>query len=112
MQGQDLLKRCPQPVKDILEKYFESLDGFYAYVYQLSAEQYLIFKKTQKFDTSHLDRLKYFLQDVGVEEMIADELISEINSDYDEHLVVDYAQKLLGPDWKAKLDAFDKMMNK
>ena len=45
-------------------------------------------------------------------EKIADELISEINLDYDEHLAVDYAQKLLGPNWKAKFEAFDKMMNK
>ena len=112
MQGKELLDRCPQPIKDILVKHFGSLDGFYAYVYQLSAEQHILFKKIKKFDTSRIDRLKCFLQNAGIDEMIADELISEINLDYDEHLAVDYAQKLLGPDWKVKLEAFDEMMNK
>lgn len=111
MKGKELLDKCPQEVKDILGKHFGSTDDFYAYVYQLSTDQYVCFKKTQRFDTSHLDRLKYFLVSEGIKEMTADNLVSEINSDYDEQLVSDYAHRLLGPDWKAKMEAFDKMVN-
>lgn len=111
MKGKELLDKCPQEVKDILGKYFGSTDDFYAYVYQLSTDQYVCFKETHIFDNSHLGRLKYYLESVGIESMTADELISEINSDYDEQLVSDYAHRLLGPDWKVKLEAFDKMVN-
>lgn len=110
MQGKDTLNECPQNVKDILVQKFGSLDEFYAYVYQIGENQRIGFKRTNQIDQSEEYNLKDFLEKVGIDSLFADDLVSDIISDYDQLLVENYAQTMLGPDWKKKFDAFEAMI--
>ncbi len=111
MQGKDTLNKCPQNVKDILVQNFGSLDGFYAYVYQIGVKQYIGFKRTKQIDPSEENKLKDFLEKVGIDSFLADDLVGEIIGDHNQLLVENYAQTLLGPDWEKKIDAFEAMIN-
>lgn len=110
MQGKDILNKCPQNVKDIIVKYFGSLDEFYAYVYQIGVNQHLGFKRTKQIDPSEENNLKEFLEKVGIDSFLADDLVREIICDHDELLAENYVQTLLGPDWKKKIDVFEAMI--
>lgn len=111
MQGKEMLNKCPQSVKDIIIKYFGSLDEFYAYVYQIGVNQHIGFKRTNQIDPSEENNLKEFLEKVGIDPFFADDLVREIICDHDQLLADNYAQTLLGPNWKKKIDAFEAMMN-
>lgn len=110
MQGKDTLNECPQNMKDILVQNFGSLDEFYAYVYQIGEKQHIGFKRTNQIDQSEENNLKDFLEKVGIESTLADDLVREIIGDHDQLLVENYAQTMLGPDWKKKIDAFEAMI--
>ena len=110
MDGKDILNRCPQDVKDIIEKSFGTLDDFYGYVYLLNINQHIKFKKTGEFDNSQIDRLKLFLEKEGIDFMLVDTIVNEIGNDYGEVVAENYARTLLGENWQQKLKDFDKLM--
>ena len=111
MNGKQRLERCPQEVKDIIVKNFNSLDDFYGYVYQLSINQFTNFKATKQFDSAQFDHLKAFLENEGIDFMQADDIVDEISSDYSETIAINYVQQLLGPNWKEKIEDFEKKLN-
>ncbi len=111
MKGKDILNNCSQNVKDIIVENFGSLDNFYAYTYQIGVEQYISFMKNKNIDSGKEDRLKTFLEVKGLDYFAAEDLVREIISDYDQTVADNYAQELLGPDWKKKLAEFEKIVD-
>lgn len=111
MQGFELLKKCPQNIKDIIVRNFRSLDNFYAFVYQIGVNQFEIYKRTHINDYTEENRIIDYLEKEGVDPLLADDIVKEIIGDYDEVLATDYAKAMLGPNWKELLENFDKMIN-
>lgn len=111
MEGKGMLYQCPKEVKDIIEKNFESLDSFYAYVYQIGVRQHESFQRTGNIDSGEEYRLKNYLEKIGIDPFFADDLVSEIIGDYDEVLANNYAMTLLGPNWREKIETFEAMIN-
>ncbi len=111
MQGKDLLNNCPKEIKDIVEKNFGSLNSFYAYVYQIGMNQHEDFKRTGIIDSGEEDRLKQYLEKIGIDFSSAEDLVQEIISDYNEILVSNYVESLLGSNWREKIAAVEKIVN-
>jgi hypothetical protein len=111
MDGKTMLMNCPQNIKDIIIEKFGSLEDFYGFVYQLNIKQYADFKKTHKFDNAQIDRLKVYLEKVGVDFMIADDLVEEIGCDFSELVAENYLKIYLGDNWKEKIEKFDKLIS-
>lgn len=106
-----MLMNCPQEVKDIIIEKFGSVDNFYGYVYQLNVKQYADYKKTHEFDNTMLNRLQVYLENAGVDFMIAGDLIEEIGADFSESVAENYAKEYFGDNWKEKLEEFDKIIS-
>lgn len=111
MQGKAILNNCPKEIKDIIEKDFGSLDSFYAYVYQIGVNQHEGFKRNGIIESEEEECLKMYLENKGMDFFYAEDLIREIISDHDEILANNYAESLLGPNWREKIAAFEKMVN-
>lgn len=111
MTGKTKLMNCPKEVKDIIIKRFGSLEYFYGFVYQLNVKQYSDFKKTHEFDNTQIDRLKVYLEKVGVDFMTADDLVEEIGCDFSESVSENFVKTYLGDNWKEKLEEFDKLIS-
>ena len=111
MDGKTMLMNCPQNIKDIIIERFGSLEDFYGYVYQLNVKQYANYKKTHVFDNTQIDHLKACLENVGVDFMIADNLVEEIGCDFSELVAEKYIKTYLGDNWKEKIDKFDELIN-
>ena len=111
MRGKELLNNCSKEIKDILEKNFGSLDSFYAFVYQIGVTQYEGFKRTGIIDAGQEDTLKKYLENKGIDFISAEDLVREIISDHDDNLANNYAESLLGPNWREKIETFEKMVN-
>ena len=43
--------------------------------------------------------------------MLADDIVDEISSDYSETIAINYVQQFLGPNWKEKIEDFEKKLN-
>ena len=103
MEGKIMLERCPQNVKDIIVEKFNSLDNFYDYVLLLSHKQHV----EKQCYSKEINNLKDELVRIGIDSMIADDLVDEIGTDYSEIV----ATKLLGENWLEKLNQFEKIIN-
>ena len=103
MEGKIMLERCPQNVKDIIVEKFNSLDNFYDYVLLLSHKQQV----EKQCYSKEINNLKDELVRIGIDSMIADDLVDEIGTDYSEIV----ATKLLGENWLEKLNQFEKIIN-
>ncbi len=112
MQGKEMLNECSQETKDIIVKYFGSLDEFYEYVYQIGVKQHESFKQTKQIDSTEEYKVKEFLEKVGIDQLAADDLVREIIGDFDQQLSENYVLKWLGPNWKKKIEIFEAMINK
>lgn len=112
MQGREMLDKCPQSVKDIINNKFGSLDQFYAYVYQIGVNQHEGYKQTKKIDPTEEYNIKEYLERQGIDFLLAGDLVREIICDYDQVLADNYARTLLGPNWKERIAAFDAMINR
>lgn len=111
MEGKEMLNNCPQNVKDILAGHFQSLDIFYAYTYSIGIRQYSKYCRTKEFDTIESNRLSDYLCKIGIDEFIADDLISSIIGDYDEQRVETDLRLLLGENWREQIAAVEEMIN-
>lgn len=111
MDGKTMLMNCPQEVKDIIIEKFGSLEYFYGYVYQLHANQFYIFNKTHKNDYSQTDRLKTYLEKVGIDFMVAGDLVEEIGTDFTEPIAINQAKSVFGDNWQKKMEEFDKLIS-
>lgn len=107
-----MLDKCPQSVKDIIIGNFGSLDHFYAYVYQIGVNQHESYKQTKKINPTEEYNVKDFLEKLGIDTLLADDLVREIICDFDQVLAENYARTLLGSNWKERIAAFDAMINK
>ena len=106
-----MLMNWSQEVKDIIIERFGSLDYFYEYVYQLNIKQYVDYKRTHRFDNTQLDRLKAYLENAGVDFMIAGDVIEEIGADFTELIAINQAKSVFGDNWQKKMEEFDKLIN-
>lgn len=111
MEGKIMLGKCPQNVKDIIAKKFDSLESFYDLVLLLTQRQHVYFLQKKQYYCKEIDDLKKYLAHIGIDSMLADELVDEISNDYCETLCVNYAKKLLGEDWQEKINNFEKIIN-
>lgn len=111
MDGKTMLMNCPQEVKDIIIERFGSLECFYGYVCQLHVNQYLYLKKTHKIDETHINRLKDYLENAGIDFMIAGDLVEEIGGDFSELVAENHVKTYIGDNWKEKVEAFDKLIS-
>lgn len=107
MEGKIILERCPQNVKDIIVEKFNSLDNFYDYVLLLSHKQHV----EKQCYSKEINNLKDELVRIGIDSMIADDLVDEIGTDYREIVATNYVKKLLGENWLEKLNQFEKIIN-
>lgn len=111
MQGREMLDRCPKDVKDVIIKHFNSLDGFYAYVYHIGVRQHEGFKRTHQIDPTEEYNLTDFLEQAGIDSLLAEDLVTEIINDFNQLLAEDYVKIKLGPDWKKIIATFEAMIN-
>lgn len=111
MEGKEMLNNCPQNVKEIIIGHFQSLDIFYAYTYSIGTRQYRNYCETKKFDTSESNRLTDYLCKIGIDELLADDLVNTIIGDYDEQRIETNLRMSLGENWKEKIAAVEQMIN-
>lgn len=110
MEGKERLYNSSQEVKDIINRYFYSIDDFYNYAMQLSHDQYMLYKINGVFDNTTLEGLKSFLGFAGIGLLLANELVEEVSADYDENIFINNIQPSFGDDWKIKKEGIDKLI--
>lgn len=63
-------------------------------------------KRPKKDDTTSIDGLKQYLESIGIDFEMVDDLLADISADFTEVVANKFAENLLGPDWKAKMETF------
>lgn len=103
-QGQQMLQNLNAENKKKIEQQFGSLENFYNLVY---SREYLCYKYRNDSNkesalNNNREQILNKLEQAGIDFMLADDIVCEIEQDFSEGVLEKQMQSLLGDNWREK----------